>query len=161
MHAKSEPVPTNYLPTHFFVDIYFDFVAPTLNQALYTETWQDGGGDLPSNCSDSFPVYNIKYVNLTSTINFSDGDDHSKWAVSPYGGQYVCIGDVNRQVKRLDNICVHFVNVLSEISSFSSRVSLKEAVVRCVLMIPWFGIRLIIQFNLSNLAIHPQRKCDI
>jgi deoxyribonuclease-2 len=78
-------------------DIYFDFVAPTLDQALYTETWQDGSGDLPSNCSDSFPVYNIKYVNLTSTINFSDGDDHSKWAVSPYGGQYVCIGDVNRQ----------------------------------------------------------------
>jgi len=78
-------------------ELYYDFVAPSLGENLDTETWQNGGGDLSSNCSGSYHVFNINYINITSTINFSNSKDHSKWAVSPNGGQYVCIGDINRQ----------------------------------------------------------------
>lgn len=91
------------------LDLYFDFVAPTLQQDILTETWQNGGGNLPSNCSGPYSVNNIESISLTSNINFPNKKDHSKWAVTPAGGQFTCIGDINRQVKIVLALNLYFL----------------------------------------------------
>lgn len=50
-----------------FLDLYDDFVAPQLNSDLYTETWMNGRGKLPSECnetrySNKLRIYLHKYV---------------------------------------------------------------------------------------------------
>ena len=47
-----------------------------------------------------FQVFNIQEItfNDTETITFTTHKDHSKWAVSRPAGNWVCVGDVNRQV---------------------------------------------------------------
>jgi len=84
-------------------ELYTDLVAPTLQKVLYTETWQNGGGDIGSNCTAAYKVYNIANLTLETKISFSNHDDHSKWAVSDkvnvssQSGFWICVGDINRQ----------------------------------------------------------------
>jgi len=85
-------------------ELYTDLVAPTLKKGLFTETWQNGGGDIGSNCTAEYRVYNIANVTLMTDMAFSNRDDHSKWAVSNettadgnQSGNWICIGDINRQ----------------------------------------------------------------
>jgi len=79
-------------------DLYYEFVAPTLQQTLYTETWQNGPGDFPSSCDREFQVHNIQSIQLPENVNFPNSDDHSKWAAAENSaGPWICIGDINRQ----------------------------------------------------------------
>uniref|UniRef100_A0A914XN94 Deoxyribonuclease II n=1 Tax=Plectus sambesii TaxID=2011161 RepID=A0A914XN94_9BILA len=85
-------------------DLYYDFVAPSLLASFNTETWQHGGGNLMSWCYTTHPyqVHNIESISLPFGINFSNYDDHSKFAVSSWTqnevpNPWVCIGDINRQ----------------------------------------------------------------
>ncbi|KAL7303502.1 hypothetical protein TKK_0003669 [Trichogramma kaykai] len=78
-------------------DLYDDFVAPQFNTDLYTETWMNGRGKLPTDCN-STKVMNIKSISLSKAqISFNSTHDHSKWAISA-NDEYslVCIGDINR-----------------------------------------------------------------
>ena len=51
-------------------------------------------------CMCFFQVFNIQEITFhdTETITFDTHKDHSKWAVSRPGGNWVCVGDINRQV---------------------------------------------------------------
>ncbi|EFA02962.2 Plancitoxin-1-like Protein [Tribolium castaneum] len=80
----------------FGKDLYEDWVAPVLQSSLLVETWLNGAGRLPSNCTKLFKVYNIEKVSLnTANASFNDSQDHSKWAVTN-NSAWICIGDINR-----------------------------------------------------------------
>ncbi|XP_012152333.1 deoxyribonuclease II [Megachile rotundata] len=80
-------------------DIYEDFIAPQLQSNLYVQSWLNGRGKLPSNCSRR-KVFNVKSLNLKAAdVDFSSSRDHSKWAITvknKTNHHWVCIGDINR-----------------------------------------------------------------
>ncbi|XP_014224331.1 plancitoxin-1-like [Trichogramma pretiosum] len=80
-------------------DLYDDFVAVELNADLYTETWMNGRGKLPSDCNAT-RVMNVQSISLPKAgVSFKSTHDHSKWAVSIDGKSarsWVCVGDINR-----------------------------------------------------------------
>lgn len=103
---------------NFLKELYVDWVAPQLGTDLLTETWRNGPGALPSNCSfsnrfvfivcsfffllnknlkhSSRSVFNIKRVEFQGEkIEFSSTVDHSKWAIGN-GEPWICVGDINR-----------------------------------------------------------------
>lgn len=46
-----------------------------------------------------FRVQNIQTINLSMIyINFNSSTDHSKWAVSDEKNDWICVGDINREV---------------------------------------------------------------
>ncbi|CAD6185737.1 unnamed protein product [Caenorhabditis auriculariae] len=95
----------------FGKDLYYDFVAPTLRTSLKVQSWQHGNAssNLFSWCNvgDTQDVLNAEDIALPFNVNFTNYDDHSKFAVafSPsYNANpppYVCIGDINRQVHQM------------------------------------------------------------
>mmetsp|Transcript_149414 Transcript_149414/g.461245 ORF Transcript_149414/g.461245 Transcript_149414/m.461245 type:complete len:343 (-) Transcript_149414:227-1255(-) len=83
----------------FGKDLYAEYVAPKLGLNLLTETWQNGGGNLPSACKGEkgaeYSVLNSNAVSIDGA-KWSDKSDHSKWAVAERGSVF-CVGDINRQ----------------------------------------------------------------
>ncbi|XP_059175343.1 plancitoxin-1-like [Physella acuta] len=97
----------------FEADLYDSLVAPNLQQNLLVETWlRSRGEELPSNCTAQFEVCRITNVQLPGSQDFSETQDHAKWAVSLAGTSqklfyqsekspqttepWTCIGDINR-----------------------------------------------------------------
>ncbi|ESO93151.1 hypothetical protein LOTGIDRAFT_206546 [Lottia gigantea] len=78
----------------FGQDLYSSLVAPHYKADMWTETWQNGQDKLPSNCTSSFKVLNVKWIKFQENVQFEEEKDHSKWGVTSNG--YVCIGDINR-----------------------------------------------------------------
>ncbi|XP_055602864.1 plancitoxin-1-like [Uranotaenia lowii] len=84
---------------NFRKELYADFIAPTLQVALFVESWQHGTGNLPSNCNiPELAVLNVKSVKV-GDAEFTTLKDHSKWAVTGPGDSsfWICVGDINRQ----------------------------------------------------------------
>ncbi|EDW67106.1 plancitoxin-1 [Drosophila virilis] len=91
------------------VELYSDIVAPALGVNLFVEAWRDGAGNLPDSCDKPNMVFNVEDVaNNDFAVDFKTTSDHSKWAVSEEtgimlhrwrigGGDWICIGDINRQ----------------------------------------------------------------
>ena len=88
--------------TDFHRDLYDGLLSGQLKEDLLVETWRVHGashGDLPSNCSIPYKVYNIDTMKFPDQgIQFNTSKDHSKWAVSDSKGDWLCIGDINRQM---------------------------------------------------------------
>ena len=81
-------------------DLYEDLVAPTLKAGLYTETWQNGVGNLPSYCNSSYPfnAINIDHVRTAEGLVWKNSQDHSKWCVTmDRNAKVACFGGINRQ----------------------------------------------------------------
>nr|XP_022326001.1 deoxyribonuclease-2-alpha-like isoform X2 [Crassostrea virginica] len=98
LHTSDGVVLHNFAKsTDFHKDLYDAYLAPSLQESLFVETWQNGPekDDLPSNCSVKFEVYNIQIIRFPNG-SFKESKDHSKWAVSRTGS-WICIGDINRQ----------------------------------------------------------------
>jgi deoxyribonuclease-2 len=110
--------------TNFEDDLYAALVAPTLKSHIFTETWNNGIGTMPSNCTSLLPyhVMNIQEIDLEfmELFRFSVHQDHSKWVVTnsedhlPYFYDSIkikinehelvkvaCVGDINRQYDQL------------------------------------------------------------
>ncbi|XP_075154790.1 deoxyribonuclease II [Haematobia irritans] len=98
----------------FNQELYEDFLAPVLDTNLLVETWRNGAGNLPSNCSRNDNVYNVKSLKSEDLgVDFKTSQDHSKWAVSqsvglkfwrwrlPSTSNWICVGDINRQEHQL------------------------------------------------------------
>jgi len=95
------------------VELYADVVAPTLDVSLFVEAWRDGAGNLPNSCDKSDKVLNVESIsNPELSVDFKTTQDHSKWAVSRPtgiliyhwrvgGGDWICVGDINRQEGQL------------------------------------------------------------
>ncbi|KAK0081741.1 hypothetical protein PV326_007514 [Microctonus aethiopoides] len=63
-------------------DLYDDFVAPKLQTDLLAETWLNGPGKLPSECTGA-KVLNVQSITLdAANVDFKSSRDHSKWAVA-------------------------------------------------------------------------------
>nr|CAD7393341.1 unnamed protein product [Timema cristinae] len=90
--------------SHFHKDLYADWVAAALETDLVVESWTNGVGPMPSECSKQFKVENIQSVNVkVAATNFSSHLDHSKWALSVNNltKSWVCVGDINRMCNAL------------------------------------------------------------
>jgi len=75
-------------------DLYKDYIAPFFKSAIYVETWPNGSAEnLPSDCSSSYPTYNMNTV-VFGSESWTRTKDHSKWAA---GQSLLCIGGINRQ----------------------------------------------------------------
>lgn len=81
----------------FGKELYTDWVAPTLDSDLLVETWLNGPGKISSDCSKHHGVYNIAEIGIGSEL-FTIHHDHSKWAVSNMSMDWICVGDINREV---------------------------------------------------------------
>ncbi|XP_028405784.1 plancitoxin-1-like [Dendronephthya gigantea] len=80
---------------YFESDLYSNLVAPFYDTDLLVETWQNGAGKLPPNCS-ALTVENVSEIRLAGE-SFKETKDHSKWTVSKMASEeLVCIGDINR-----------------------------------------------------------------
>ena len=91
--------------TAFGKDLYADLVAPALKSDLLVETWPNGPGRMNSSCDKKFKVENVReldFKKIHPEIDFTTKHDHSKWAIAlgDKGRPFVCIGDINRFVKR-------------------------------------------------------------
>ncbi|XP_055895840.1 plancitoxin-1-like isoform X2 [Biomphalaria glabrata] len=99
----------------FDKDLYDSLVAPKLQTSLKVETWLNGQGTkLPSDCTSTYKVRNIRDVALSAQANFNETKDHSKWAISDQesstiqfisekvqrhriqSSPWVCVADINR-----------------------------------------------------------------
>lgn len=83
-------------------DLYDGFLSKELQQDLLVQSWieaqKTAGDKLPSNCSIQYKVYNVNTMKFPDkNIEFSTSKDHSKWVVSKDNGNWLCIGDINRQ----------------------------------------------------------------
>ena len=91
--------------TYFYDDLYAQLVAKQLKSSLFTETWSNGVGTQPSNCTTQYPVHNIDIIRFNSyNTQFTVNSDHSKWGLNVptdiTQGKYICIGDINRQISQ-------------------------------------------------------------
>lgn len=94
---------TSFAKTRKFEkELYSDLVVPYFHGGdYYAETWRHGGGNLPSNCSRTLKVFNIKSIEIRDKrMGFDSTKDHSKWLVGR-DHDVICVGDINRQVSSL------------------------------------------------------------
>ncbi|XP_048777858.2 plancitoxin-1-like [Ostrea edulis] len=80
----------------FGKDLYDSLVAVNLRDDLFVETWYP---NLPSNCSTTYKVQNVKTVGFDNGYSFPATIDHAKWAVTERS-PWICIGDINRAVSQ-------------------------------------------------------------
>lgn len=91
---------TSFAKTRKFEkELYADLVVPFFGAGdYYAETWRHGSGNLPSNCSRTTKVLNIRSISIQDKgITFDTTKDHSKWLVGR-NLDVICVGDINRQV---------------------------------------------------------------
>ena len=100
-------------------DIYRYVIVPELQEAtdngrltMYVETWirpTEENPKLPSFCKGWTRIYNVESIRNLVGYQYSETQDHSKWAVTNTG--YVCVGGSNRQesqTRRGGNaVCLH------------------------------------------------------
>ncbi|XP_063713610.1 plancitoxin-1-like isoform X2 [Symsagittifera roscoffensis] len=87
------------------LDMVSEQMAPGLKSDLFSQSWQNSGTNLPSDCDDKYCTYTVEKMYFSQfNVSFSTHDDHSKWAMgAPGGGEFkypskwVCLGDMNRQ----------------------------------------------------------------
>lgn len=83
-------------------DLYEGIIAPGIKSGMIVETWMRGS-ELGPYCSPKYE-YDVVDVNSmdawdtdgTSKISWTEGSDHSKWAIETKGTSQVCVCDINR-----------------------------------------------------------------
>ena len=89
----------------FGEDLYSQLVAPSLKTDILTETWQHTSRlNIGSTCNGTYTVEDITNIKIElssgDAYSFYCTNDHSKFVVSKSASEpYVCIGDINRQVR--------------------------------------------------------------
>lgn len=81
--------------TQWGKDLYDDCVGPRLASDLWVETWIRGSAEGPSCPSTGFKTLDVQYLDFGSDFNWSETNDHSKWAVA-INQSIACMGDINR-----------------------------------------------------------------
>ncbi|GFR19519.1 hypothetical protein TNCT_153721, partial [Trichonephila clavata] len=95
-------------------DLYSNILSKYLNEDLIVQSWRSGAkGALSPSCDSRNTVSDVltihmAFPNRKKEILFTFTTDHSKWAISAdSANSVVCIGDVNRMVKK-----IHFYSYL-------------------------------------------------
>lgn len=91
---------------YFGKDLYHEFVAPGLQTDILTETWQHGAEhNIGPSCDGDFTVEDISDISIVvpdQHFSFWNNNDHSKFVVAKSSSKpFVCVGDINRQVRLL------------------------------------------------------------
>ncbi|MCH1932940.1 hypothetical protein L9G16_22620, partial [Shewanella sp. A25] len=75
-----------------------EWVAKSLGEDLYTETWINEREVLPSSCDIEYRVINImSMAHPKLNLIYSTHKDHSKLAIAISKAKpWVCVGDINR-----------------------------------------------------------------
>lgn len=76
-------------------DLYDSCVGPRLASDLWVETWIRGSAEGPSCPTSGNETLDVKAVDFGSGFNWSETQDHSKWAVA-VNQSVACMGDINR-----------------------------------------------------------------
>jgi len=89
-------------------DLWEDLVAPGLDSGLIVETWMRGSEIGPC-CKPKYKydVVDVETMDALSAdgatkIEWTEGGDHSKWAVTTDSSNQVCVGDINRMTTQRD-----------------------------------------------------------
>ena len=89
-------------------DLWEDLVAPGLDSGLIVETWMRGSEIGPC-CKPKYKydVVDVETMDALSAdgatkIEWTEGGDHSKWAITTDGSNQVCVGDINRMTTQRD-----------------------------------------------------------
>ena len=89
-------------------DLYEGLVAPGLKSNLLVESWMRGS-ELGPYCTPKYDYDVVDVTDLeawdadgTSKITWTEGGDHSKWAIETDGTSQVCVGDINRMDTQRD-----------------------------------------------------------
>eukprot|EP00929_Paragymnodinium_shiwhaense_P034433 TRINITY_DN18737_c0_g2_i1.p1 TRINITY_DN18737_c0_g2~~TRINITY_DN18737_c0_g2_i1.p1 ORF type:complete len:341 (-),score=60.28 TRINITY_DN18737_c0_g2_i1:445-1467(-) len=105
--------------------LWDSLVAPYFQTDLYTETWQNGAGKMSSNCTSTYKVQNIWYVQFPGHDEWKHTTDHSKWAIGQKGGVF-CVGDINRQEPQAERgggaVCTENKEFITQIQSVIKQV---------------------------------------
>jgi deoxyribonuclease-2 len=73
-------------------------MGPTFEADVMDMTWALGsGGNLGPNCTGKWKTEDIRELQMGG-MNWIRTKEHSKWAIA---GDYVCIGDINRQPSQM------------------------------------------------------------
>lgn len=80
-------------------ELYAACIAPSVEQSLLVESWIRGSAEGPF--CDQPQVLDVKTLQFTPTIGFSEVNDHSKWAVS-VNASLLCIADINRMTTQYE-----------------------------------------------------------
>lgn len=79
-------------------ELYGACMAPTLQTPLAVESWIRGKAE-GAWCNQTYSVVDIEAVNIASTFQYKEVDDHSKWAVA-IDSSIGCISDINRMTSQ-------------------------------------------------------------
>jgi len=101
------------------MNLYEDFVEPSLQTGLKVETWMNGPNDekMPTMCppKSQYDSINVRQVSISGDITWPETKDHSKWAVSIDVNGIYCIRDINRQFSQSarggGTICANNTNI--------------------------------------------------
>jgi deoxyribonuclease-2 len=106
--------------------LYEELVASEFKTNLYTETWQNGVGKMPSWCgggTHKYAVENIKTVNFPGKT-WTESQDHSKWAIAEKltsSKGIFCVGDINRQTGQYNRgggtICINDLSLAKQVEA--------------------------------------------
>jgi deoxyribonuclease-2 len=75
-------------------ELYGACMAPQLQKSLAVESWIRGKAE-GAWCNQTYTVVDVETVNMASTFQYKEADDHSKWAVAT-DGSLGCVGGINR-----------------------------------------------------------------
>ena len=103
---------------HFNDDLYHGLVAPTLLSNLLTETWQHDRKRVIGPSCKQFTVEDVTYINVSMIkfgVDFKNARDHAKFAIGKSASSpYVCIGDINREVRSLKSLKVFILDSIQK-----------------------------------------------
>jgi hypothetical protein len=75
-------------------ELYAACVAPALDASLSVESWLRGSEEGPA-CGGAQTVVDVQAVSYPGGLDFTEYNDHSKWAVD-VAGDWFCAADINR-----------------------------------------------------------------
>lgn len=82
-------------------DLYADLVAPALKSDLLVESWLRGQ-QIGKLCrpTHKYQVMDVTELATKFGIEWTETQDHAKWAVALDGSHRVCVGDINRMTSQ-------------------------------------------------------------
>jgi len=82
-------------------DLYGDLVAPALKSDLLVESWMRGSA-VGKLCKPKhrYQVTDVTELATKFGVEWTETQDHAKWAITLDGSSRVCVGDINRMTSQ-------------------------------------------------------------
>lgn len=80
-------------------ELYSECVVPNEKDTLWVESWIRGSAEGPICPISNYDTLDIKYLDFGNNNNWSETQDHSKWAIT-INKNIICMGDINRMTSQ-------------------------------------------------------------